>query len=235
MSNTPEHFAHLKDKFVTIVALGDSNTEQNHWTCGSLCWAGMLPMGLYNVFPKGKCVINSGISGDSVEFGLKRLERDVLRFNPDIVIISYGGNDSFKVSLETFRERLPEMINVIRNGCSSSIILKTPTPMIDMMTGLETNTIKIGETVYQTDLAAFSSVICDVAGKENLLLVDHYSKWKRSMESSCRQDIIRLMGNPQHPNALGHRRLYHELAPVFNADTYFYYDWQRILIDTEAF
>ena len=30
-------------------------------------------------------IINSGISGDSVLGGLKRLERDVLRFSPDLV------------------------------------------------------------------------------------------------------------------------------------------------------
>jgi lysophospholipase L1-like esterase len=38
-------------------------------------------------------IINSGISGDSAKGGLERLERDVLRFSPDLTVISYGLND----------------------------------------------------------------------------------------------------------------------------------------------
>ena len=39
-------------------------------------------------------VINSGISGDSAPEGLQRLERDILSYNPDLVVVSYGLNDS---------------------------------------------------------------------------------------------------------------------------------------------
>ena len=233
MSTRP--FEHLRDRFVTIVALGDSNTEQNHWTMGGLCWAGMLPMGLYNVFPKGKCVINSGISGDSVEFGLKRLERDGCRFDPDIVIVSYGSNDCFKVAPETFRTQLVEMVARLRAHRDPVIVLRTPLPLMNMMTGTETDQLQLGDTVHTVDLVAFARVVVEVAERENTLVVDHYAKWKRSMESSCRQDLIRLMGNPQHPNHLGHRRLYHELAPLFGAETFFYHEWQRILFETGEF
>lgn len=38
-------------------------------------------------------IINSGISGDTAVGCLKRLERDVLRFSPDLVIVSCGLND----------------------------------------------------------------------------------------------------------------------------------------------
>ena len=39
-------------------------------------------------------IINSGISGDSAPVGLSRLERDILSYNPDLVVVSYGLNDS---------------------------------------------------------------------------------------------------------------------------------------------
>lgn len=38
-------------------------------------------------------IINSGISGDSAPGGLARLERDVLRYDPDLVVVSFGLND----------------------------------------------------------------------------------------------------------------------------------------------
>ena len=231
-NSTPAHFSHLRDKFVTIVALGDSITQVNHWTYGALNWVGLLPMGLYDVFPKGCTVINSGNGGDSMAMGLKRLDRDVLRFSPDIVIVSFGMNDCGSTTPEKFHDDLREGIARIRAHGPASIILRTPNPMIDMFTGKELNELPAGEgKVRKTDLAAFAKVICQVAQEENTLVVDHYSLWKKSMESSCFGDIIMLMGNPIHPNHLGHRRFYHELAPVFNAYRNFFYEWERILRD----
>ena len=39
-------------------------------------------------------IINAGISGDGAHVGLQRLERDVLSMNPNLVVVSYGLNDS---------------------------------------------------------------------------------------------------------------------------------------------
>ena len=38
-------------------------------------------------------VINSGISGDTTEGALKRVERDIISYNPDLVVVSLGLND----------------------------------------------------------------------------------------------------------------------------------------------
>lgn len=38
-------------------------------------------------------IINSGISGDNAPGGAKRLDRDVLRYCPDLAVVSYGLND----------------------------------------------------------------------------------------------------------------------------------------------
>lgn len=231
-TKTPPHFSHIRDKFVTIVAFGDSITAVNHWTYGGLNWTGLLWMGLYETFPKGFTIVNSGVSGDSMSSGLLRIERDVLRFNPDIAIISYGMNDCLNTTPEKFHDELVEAIRRVRGNGNCSIILRTPNPMINMFTGKELNDFpdRNGGT-RKTCLASFSNAICEVAKEENTLLVDHYSMWRKSMESGCVGDLIMLMGNPQHPNHLGHRRLYHELAPVFNASRSFFHEWERILRD----
>ena len=39
-------------------------------------------------------MLNAGISGDGSKGGLERLERDVLCFKPDLVIVNFGLNDS---------------------------------------------------------------------------------------------------------------------------------------------
>ena len=42
----------LKEKHVTVVAFGDSITENNHWTMGQQNWVQLLESNLYNIFPK---------------------------------------------------------------------------------------------------------------------------------------------------------------------------------------
>jgi len=70
-----------------IVCLGDSITEHGFF-------AGELQLYLSCRYPKEKIeVFNSGIGGDSAAGGFRRLERDVLSHNPDMVIVCFGMND----------------------------------------------------------------------------------------------------------------------------------------------
>ena len=39
-------------------------------------------------------IINSGISGDNAVNGNNRFERDITPFNPDLVVVAFGLNDS---------------------------------------------------------------------------------------------------------------------------------------------
>ncbi|HEY3332738.1 MAG TPA: SGNH/GDSL hydrolase family protein [Capsulimonadaceae bacterium] len=228
---TPQHFAHLRDKFVTIVAFGDSITAINHCTHGGHNWTGYLWMGLYEVFPNGFTIINSGIGGNHLAQGLVRLERDVLRFDPDIAIISYGMNDVSSTTPEIFGQQLTEAIRRIREHNACSIILRTPNPMVDMWSGKEQKTVPQDGAMVPRDLAPFAEAIREVSREQDTLLVDHYALWTESMKSPCYGDFLALMHDPVHPNELGHRRLYHEIAPVFNAYRNFFYEWERVLSD----
>jgi lysophospholipase L1-like esterase len=228
---TPRHFKHLRNQHVTIVAFGDSITAINHSTHGKLNWVGMLTQGLCDgsTFPKGYMVINAGNGGDSMAKGLERIERDVLRFKPDIVILSFGMNDAHASTPPVFRRQLREAIRRIRANGPCEIVLRTPNPMINMMTGRELKEWLVDGKIEKKNLVPFARVICDVARIDKTLLVDHYKAWVQSTESSCRGDMIHLMSDPIHPNAEGHRRLYHEVAPIFNAAPMFYHEWERLL------
>ena len=78
-------------KHITLVALGDSNTEFNHWSNGRN-FLTMISCNASNRFA-GITPVNSGHSGDDVKKALARLDRDVLRFHPDVVIVTLGTND----------------------------------------------------------------------------------------------------------------------------------------------
>ncbi len=231
----PPAFAHLAGKAVTIVAFGDSNTQQMHWTYGYCNWVGLLSMGLFSVFPEGALVINAGKSGDTMAKGLARLERDVLRFDPEVVIFGFGTNDSSSTTPEQFRAETVEAIRRIRaRRPETVIVLRTQLPILNMYTGAEEELVRSnGRELTIADRRAFVQVTREVAAAEHTLLVDHYESWRRSTESSCRGDLCALLGNPAHPNHLGHRRLYHEIAPLFSAYPHFFFEWERVLRDQD--
>ena len=70
-------------------------------------------------------IINSGISGDSAGGGLKRVDRDVLSYNPDLVVISYGLNDvTFdKKGLETYIESLKGIFKKVKESGAECIFM----------------------------------------------------------------------------------------------------------------
>lgn len=70
-------------------------------------------------------IINSGISGDSAQNALKRLGRDVLRFVPDLCIVSFGLNDSCAgiEGLPVYENSLREIFKALRAAGSEIIFL----------------------------------------------------------------------------------------------------------------
>jgi acyl-CoA thioesterase I len=56
-------------------------------------------------------VINAGVSGDRVADGLARLQSDVLRFHPAIVIVALGSNDPGHTPAAEWEEQLGTIVN----------------------------------------------------------------------------------------------------------------------------
>jgi lysophospholipase L1-like esterase len=156
----------LSGKSITLVALGDSNTGINHWTHGELNWlsllACLLACNYRTCFPDGCTIINSGRSGDTATGGLARLQKDVLRFSPDLVIIGFGTNDAaISDNLEKFRKDMRSMILQLKNvGCE--ILLRTPPPVVNMNDGSELLEIP-GQPGSIRDIAAYAKEISIVA------------------------------------------------------------------------
>jgi len=72
-------------------------------------------------------IINAGISGDEAYRGAQRLDRDVLSYNPDLVVVCYGLNDANAkdAGLERYEKALDEMFeNVLKTG--AEVIFLTP-------------------------------------------------------------------------------------------------------------
>jgi lysophospholipase L1-like esterase len=68
-------------------------------------------------------VMNAGVPGDMTAHALKRLERDVLAYSPDIVLITLGGNDLKNgIARDSAFENLKRIVNLIHNQGARVII-----------------------------------------------------------------------------------------------------------------
>jgi len=192
-----------KKRHLTIVALGDSNTEVNWTSRGHLNWTGLVQVGLFESGHAGRYTfINAGVSGDSTGDALARLERDVTPFHPDLVIITLGTNDALKGSAEQARTNLRTMIQRLRQQTPApSLLLRTPQPIYDPQTKNYTE---------DPNLLAVVQAMREVAKEQNVALVDHTGHWFFS--SMFQPETV--MYDKLHPNEKGHRQFYAELAPV---------------------
>ena len=76
-------------------------------------------------------VINAGISGDSAPGGLARVERDVLRHQPDLCVVCYGLNDACATddgSIARYTGALRGIFNAIQ-AAGIELIFMTPNMM----------------------------------------------------------------------------------------------------------
>lgn len=148
-------------------------------------------------------IINTGISGNKTDQLLGDLQWRVLQFKPDVVSLMYGMAQATngKEGLENFRKDLKELIKKIRE-IGAIPILNT------------TNTIC---SVYDNrfaELPAYNQIIYEIAKQENVILVDHWSHWKK-----CRpveKTLIPWLNDDIHPNNYGHIEFTKEIFRTLN-------------------
>ena len=210
----------LRGKRVTIVALGDSNTDFNHWSFGRN-WLSMLGCNASNFFGR-HVIVNSGVSGDNVAGALARLEEDVLAFHPDLAIVSLGLNDAWQCTPREVFQRDYRLILEKLLAIGACVLTRTSQPILDMRNGGEDVECAPGMEGYMADIVNISKE-CDVP------CVDHYSLWRESMKSPYKGELVMLMGNRLHPNEYGHRRLYAELAPFLHLESDFQNEYTHLL------
>ncbi len=124
-------------------------------------------------------VINVGRRGDTTAQGLARLERDVLKRNPRLVIVLFGGNDFLRrVPLDRASKNLEEIIKRIQQQGAMVVL-------VGMKLGLFTD--------------EYGPVYKKIAKKYDALLIPRVLKGILS-DPKLKSDSI-------HPNSAGYRLL----------------------------
>lgn len=158
------------------------------------------------LYPKAPVsVLNAGVNGGSAPLGKEILERDVLAFKPDLLIVCFGLNDSnggmdgvagyknclkeiFQIAQKAGIETIfmtPNMMNTDASRVSPGNILE---PLADIFAKCQL------EGVFD----AYMDAAREACKEEGITICDCYAIWKLMHENGV--DINRLLSNGlNHP------------------------------------
>jgi acyl-CoA thioesterase-1 len=138
-------------------------------------------------------VVNAGVSGDTTFDALARIERDVLAWDPAVVIIEFGANDLFqRISPKETQENFEKMIALLTRGAARRDIYAakfyTETVAREM-----THIIGIDGYAEQTECIRCYDALFDSLSSKASLITDIWTGvWGRFMSDAL------------HPNARGY-------------------------------
>lgn len=153
--------------------------------------------------------INAGVSGDTAAGGAARLERDVLSYHPDLVVVCFGLNDACRGEdfLPVYEESLGKIFDEVRKSGAEAIFM---TPNM-MNTSLSPRLLARGEPIIRGAaegclavqnggrLERFLAAGKTTAEKYGVPVCDVYAKWKKLSEKGV--DVTSLLANDiNHPS-----------------------------------
>lgn len=163
-------------------------------------------------------IINAGVSGDRATWGLERIERDVLRHEPDLTIVCYGLNDCTKSenSIETYTNALKGIFRKIK-ACGSEIIFMTPNMMNTKISPhlIDPDYVSLAKmcSIMQNDgtFDAHIDAAKKLCNKENIKVCDCYAIWK-TLEKNGVNTTELLANKINHPTREMNKLFAYELV-----------------------
>jgi len=200
---------------VTIVAFGDSVTQgvmEHNVLDAENVYHRVLQSRLEELFPTTTfSTINAGVSGGNVPQAIERLDRDVLRRMPDLVLVAFGLNDSLAGAdgIANFRDGLRFMVRTIREKTDSDVMLLTPPFMARRISyRIHPEHMPMAEQILESQnsgmLASYADSIRAVACELGISLTDIHQEWSRMASDNLDTDVW-LANGLNHPDDRGHR------------------------------
>lgn len=162
--------------------------------------------------------INAGISGDNAANGKTRLKRDVLSFNPDLVVVCYGANDSMNGAdgLSNYVESLEKIFTDIRQS-GAEVIFMTPSLRTDKLEVRFSEEIfnNIANEVADNENAGYLSMYADGArklcGSYDVPVCDCHGIWQKLKDNDVNINVL-LSNRINHPTEKMHWLFAYELV-----------------------
>ncbi|HEX7001659.1 MAG TPA: GDSL-type esterase/lipase family protein [Trueperaceae bacterium] len=203
-----------------IVAFGDSVTA-GHTRAGvvqpEIAYHAKVAAALRSRLPDQRVeVVNAGVPGDTVTEALARLDDDVIRHGPGLVLVAFGLNDAVGMrgmtggiaGIPLFEDSLANACARARRECGASVVLLTP----NFMATSDNPNVDVMEREYlpamtrlQTEgvVAAYAAAVRGVAADQGVAVADVYAAWEGL--AAAGRDTNELLANGlNHPGEEGH-------------------------------
>lgn len=208
-----------------IIMFGDSTTAPR----GSIqVYAKLVETALQGVGSTIN-VHNAGISSNTTVQARKRLEEDVLRFKPRIVVMQFGINDSAvdvwknppinepRVTLNAYIENYRAMISESRKQ-GVKVILMTTNPLrwtskLRELYGKPPYNVDAEEGFESLQLVKYNEGLRKLATELNVPLVDVHAAYPAFAEKK-NTTIDAMLTDGMHPGELGHQLVAELLVPT---------------------
>jgi len=125
-------------KPVTIVTMGDSLTDYNHWANRQVNWPSLLKTKLKEKYKVEAKIVNPAIGGTQLRQGLVHIPLWAAEApEPDLVTVCYGGNDwESGMRGDMFKETVRETIDRVRRATrgKTDVLFLTTVPGVERWT-----------------------------------------------------------------------------------------------------
>lgn len=154
---------------VKVVCFGDSITQGED--AGDDRYVFRLQRYFNQHYPGKVDVINTGVGGNTSRDGLARLDQDVLRHHPDLVVIMFGVNDENArpagndVPVAEYRANLQRMVDTIRTQTHACVILMT------------TSWKNLGWEFTKGNLNEYADTIRTLGKQASVCVIDNFQAW----------------------------------------------------------
>jgi lysophospholipase L1-like esterase len=161
--------------------------------------------------PNRVIMINAACCGMGAADGLARLDRDVLRFSPDLVIVCYWDGDM--AVLGTLVKRVREH--------GAEVLVRTPNPVVVPNMPRVTPPMAAGQEWPGSNVSDVAKKIVALAAELGVPVVDHYRAWMAAdathsgPPATNPNKLWMRMSDATHPGPAGHLAFYRDLAPAF--------------------
>ncbi len=166
-----------------------------------------------------KKFINAGVPGDTTELARERFEKDVLSYNPDIVVIQFGINDSAvdvwkdppetqpRVNIDRYRSNLQFFIDELKNR-GIDVVIMSPnkccwTDELKKLYGKWPYDID-DDDGFNVNLVKYVKVVREIARDNKIPFVDIYAEYENYANQKGKR-IEDLLLDGMHPNEKGHK------------------------------
>ena len=164
-------------------------------------------------------VLNEGMWGETSEQGLNRLST-IISSHPEAskYLIMFGTNDAnpdIHVPVETFKNNMQQMIDIVKNAGKEPILAKIPRVLGDSNLSLSYEERGIdpedGET--NIDIKAYNIVIDELVSDNDIIVIppDFYTYFKETYGDTYSTTEQDGYADTIHPDGLG----YHDIAEIW--------------------